>query len=599
MIVFDLETTEIPKEGISKIKGIHCIAAKCIETGELYFADRKTGYDSILKTLSNASGISGHNIIGFDIPVLQHFFPDFKPQGEVFDTLVMARALWNDVIIKDFGRVKAGRLPARLKGRHSLEAYGYRLGCLKGEYGRITEDAWDKYTPEMAEYCKQDVEVTAELYLREMKACPSEKMWKIENKFASAIHIQEDTGVMFDFDKALDLTATLRTLKTGYFDQLVSEFGPVMEPVANGKTFISTRKNVKMKILTAGVEYCKIKMVEFNPGSRLQIAERLIKKYGWKPVDFSPKGGVTINEKILASLDYPEAKLLTEYLTVGKRLSQMADGNQAWMKKITMEGRIHGRVNTGGAISGRCTHSTPNLAQVPASGAPFGSECRSLFTVRKGYKLIGCDASGLELRCLAHYLHAFDGGVYGNTILNGDIHVTNQQAAGLKTRNLAKKFIYMWLYGAGAAALSAELACSKEEASKTAQKFIKKSPAIKKLKELVAEKVKTNGYLKGLDGRRLRTRSDHSALNLLLQSAGALVMKQWLVLVMEQIELHWLDAKPVLNIHDEAQFEVREDHAQGVADICEAMMPKAGEYFNFKIPIEGEAKIGNNWSETH
>jgi DNA polymerase-1 len=595
-IVFDLETTEIPKTGIKDIEKIHCLAATCIETQEKYFADATTGYATILTVMQNAKTLVGHNIIGFDLPVLMNFFTDFNFEGEVFDTLVMARALWNDVVVKDFGRVKAGRLPARLKGRHSLEAYGYRLRILKGEYGK-QENAWETYTTEMAEYCIQDVEVTAALYERELKACGSEQMSKLENEFAQGMQVQMDKGVHFNEKEAINLMIQLRIEKDKIYEDLKDLFPERVISPDFGKTCIS-KVNSPKRHISKDSSYCKIAYQEFNPNSRQQIGERLMEKYDWSPDDYTEKGTVQINETILDGMDYPEAKLLSRGMMLAKRLAQLSDGAQGWMKKLKGD-RIHGRINTGGAISGRCTHSGPNLAQVPSNNSPFGGECRALFNVSKGYKMVGCDASGLELRCLAHYLARFDNGAYADIVLNGDIHTANMKAAGLPERNMAKTFIYGWLYGAGAEKLGSIVGGGAKEGSKLQNKFMKSFPAVKKLKEAVISRVEQTGHLKGLDGRKLRTRSPHSALNLLLQSAGALVMKQWANLVMAEIKKSGIDATPVLNIHDEGQFEVREDQAEEFAKICEDCMPLAGDAFGFRIPIAGEAKIGDNWSQTH
>lgn len=513
--------------------------------------------------------------------------------------MVMCRALWHDVIIKDFVRIKdgllPGRLPGRLKGSHSLEAYGHRLGILKGDYGK-QEDAWDVYTEEMLEYCKQDVEVTAYLYKRILEAGASDQMIDLENKFAMAMQVQMEKGVHFNEKAAIALMIDIRAEKEKIDEELKTAF-PTRVVSKDLATVTTSKVNNRNRFISKGSQFCKIIYQEFNPNSRQQIAERLMEK-GWVPDDYTDKGNVKLNETVLDSMDIPEAKLLSRSMMLTKRLGQISDGNQGWLKQLQGD-RIYGRINTGGAISGRCTHSTPNLAQVPSNNSPFGPECRVLFDVSTGYKLVGCDAAGLELRCLAHYLARFDSGAYADIVLNGDIHTANMKAAGLTERNQAKTFIYGWLYGAGAEKLGTIVGGGAKEGSKLQAKFMKNFPAVKKLKEAVMSRVEQFGHLKGLDGRRLRTRSPHSALNLLLQSAGALVMKQWVVLVMDEIAKSGLDATPVLNIHDEGQFEVREDQAEEFAKICEECMPLAGEAFNFRIKIEGEAKIGNTWEETH
>jgi len=592
-LIFDIETDGL----LDKMTKCHCIALKWYgsnEEPEIFDAD--TTFKPALQLFEEADRLVAHNGIGFDVPALKKLFPGFNPKGVTVDTLILARGLWPDIILKDMGRKKKGTLPPRLVGSHSLESYGYRLGELKGDYGK-QDNAWDVYTPEMAEYCKQDVVVLEKLYERILQAS-TDTMIDLECQFAEIAQVQMTHGVKFDEAACVDLMVRLRERKEELVNELQRAFPPICKPVNNGKPYVARGKSKFIPGLAKGNEYCKIKFQEFNPGSRIQIVERLMAKYGWEPAEFTEKGSAILNEAVLNDTDFPETKLLLEFLLVNKRLGQIADGNQAWLKNVK-KGRIHGRINTAGAVSGRCTHSNPNLAQVPAIRAPYGKECRSMFTVPSGYKLVGCDASGLELRCLAHYLARYDGGEYANIVLHGDIHTANQEAAGLPERDMAKTFIYGWLYGAGPAKIGKIVNGGAEEGARLQAKFMKKFPAIKMLKEDVTKAVKARKYIKGLDGRKMKVRSEHSALNLLLQGAGALVMKRWLIEVWTEIQKRGLDATPVLNIHDEAQFEVREDQAEELAKICEECMPKAGEFFKFRIPIEGEAKIGNNWAETH
>jgi DNA polymerase I-like protein with 3'-5' exonuclease and polymerase domains len=189
--------------------------------------------------------------------------------------------------------------------------------------------------------------------------------------------------------------------------------------------------------------------MEFNPGSRNHIAYWLKRKYNWEPLVYTDSGEPQLDEDVLKSLPYPEASFLLEYFLVDKRLGQIAEGEQAWLKCVDADGRIHGYINGNGAVTSRMSHSKPNLAQVPRVGSPYGQECRSLFTAQFGWNLVGIDASGLELRMLAHYLARYDGGEYVKAILEGDIHSFNMNALGLTDRNKSKTFIYAWLYGAG------------------------------------------------------------------------------------------------------------------------------------------------------
>lgn len=590
-ILFDCECNEL----LDKVTKMHCIAAHVLETGENIVSHTKEGMAIIVDRLEKADRTVAHNSIFFDIPLLKMFYPEFKPQGDIFDTLVIARAIWPDVKTRDYIKNKAGIFPGKLIGSHSLEAWGYRLKIKKGEYGK-QENAWDKWTPEMEEYCVQDVAVLTTLYNRILKTETPEACFKLENQFASVIQTQIERGVCFDEKEAVKLLITLQNKQNEINEELQKLFTPQYISPDLGQSRIARGKSKFMPGLEKGNKFCKIKLQEFNPNSRQQIAERFITKYGWTPTETTEKGATKLSESILNDLDYPEAKLLSEYLMITKRLGMLSDGNNAWLK-LVKKGRIHGRVNTGGAVSGRCTHSSPNLAQVPAVYSPYGKECRSLFKATKGMVLVGCDASGLELRCLAHYLANYDKGEYAEIILEGDIHTANQKAAGLPTRNMGKSFIYSWLYGAGAEKIGQIIEGGKKEGEKLKNKFFKAYPQIKLLMDDVQKTTKERGYLKGLDGRRMKTRSQHSALNLLLQGAGALIMKRFAI-ELYKTTTH-LNRYFVLNCHDEIQAEVATEHVKEYSEACLKAFNKAGEFFNFRIPIEGEVKTGETWRNTH
>jgi DNA polymerase I-like protein with 3'-5' exonuclease and polymerase domains len=326
-------------------------------------------------------------------------------------------------------------------------------------------------------------------------------------------------------------------------------------------------------------------------------------RYGWVPKEFTKTGVPQIDESVLEKLEYPEAKLLNQLFLVEKRIGQLAEGTQAWLKQVSRMGRIHGSVNTNGAVTGRMTHSNPNLAQVPSSSAYKGHECRALFGPPKGMVQIGADASGLELRCLAHFMSRWDDGAYANAVLNGDIHTVNQEAAGLPTRNQAKTFIYGFLYGAGPEKIGEIVGKGRHAGVQLRRKFLNTLPALAALQMAIKNKVEATKTLKGLDGRTLSVRSSHSALNTLLQSAGALIMKKALVILDTDLQSRGLvpgiDYEFMLNIHDEFQIATRKEHSDHVASTAVACIRKAGEHFKFRCRLDGEAKVGASWADTH
>lgn len=591
MILFDIETNGL----LDAMTKIHCIATHDTETGERNFWSGED-VDAGVAYL-NGKHVGGHNAIKFDVPAIQKLHPEFTP-ASVYDTLVVSRLIYSNMSVIDVGLLKAGKITGKLFGSHSLKAWGYRLGVLKGDYSESTD--WAEYTIEMGEYCRQDVEVTLALYNKLSSKEYSTTAITLEHEVAELMGKQERNGFPFNEDKAIELLSKLTSRKMELEAILIDTFGSWQVRLPD---FIPKRDN-KTLGYKAGVPVKRSKTIAFNPQSREHIADRLMALYGWQPEVMTETGKPKVDEDILSSLNYPPCADLCEYLLVSKRMSQLSEGNQAWLK-VVREGKIHGSVNSNGAVTGRATHAYPNLAQVPSAGAPFGKECRELFGVPTGWVQAGSDASGLELRCLAHFMGKWDKGEYGKVILEGDIHTANQQAAGLPTRNNAKTFIYAFLYGAGDAKIGKIVGGSKKEGKSLKAKFLKATPAIANLTTAVKASA-AKGYLKGLDGRKLHIRSEHSALNTLLQSAGALICKKWIV----QTEKRMLalgykhgwegDFAFMAWVHDEIQVACRTQQvAEDFAKCSQAAMKDAEEFFEFRCPLDTDTKIGSNWYETH
>jgi DNA polymerase I-like protein with 3'-5' exonuclease and polymerase domains len=520
--------------------------------------------------LDGCESIIAHNGIFFDFPVLKRVWGITVRKPQVIDTLVLSR-LYNP----------------SLEDGHSLAAWGQRLGFAKGDF----TDFDNGLTDEMLEYCIQDTLVTQKLYehlTQEMKNGYSKESITLEHEVAIIVAEQERNGFKLNEAAALQLLSLLKTK----LDAIQVEMAAIFpDKVTTGRVHKTNGKPLKDII------------EPFNPGSRQQIAERLIEK-GWKPNKFTEKGSVIVDETTLESLDFPEAKTLAEYMMLQKRIAQI----DSWLEAIGTDGRVHGRVITNGAVTGRMTHHSPNMAQVPNSGSPYGLECRDLWTVEKGYKLVGIDASGLELRMLAHYMND---NVYTHEVTEGDIHTANQTAAGLQTRNQAKTFIYAFLYGAGSAKIGSIVGGSAKEGQKLIDSFLRNTPKLKALREKVSRIYAKKGWLPGLDGRKLLVRAEHSALNTLLQGAGAIVMKQAVVLLHKKLRQSKIDFKIVANVHDEWQIEVEESRAeevgklgkQAIADVVKELKvlddPVPNPKKRLRCPLDGEYKVGNSWKETH
>lgn len=588
MLVFDIETNGLLLDGDI----IHCAVTYNL-TDNTYTRYGPEDIDSFVAELSSAEDVIGHNILGFDLPFIKKLYPDFTYNSAI-DTLLLSKLAYINLMSTDEGKVRTGRLPAKLTGSHSLKAWGYRLGELKGDFADETD--WKEFSPEMLDYCEQDVKVTARLYkVLKIQNVPDEAL-QIEQEVQKIITQQYINGWEFDVEAAEKLHVELLE----DYEKAEAELHKVFTPkyLPKGKPKTPKKPFTRLGVTTVG-EHQPIVLTEFNPASGNHIVwwvELLYGKQDWYRTEKgNPKTGADELQEMFK--DRPWATPLLHYLEVGKLLTQLATGPKAWLHNVR-NGRIHGDADILGAVTGRFTHREPNIAQVPSNDAFRGHECRALFKVPKGYKLVGCDASGLELRTLSHYLARYDGGKYGRTVLEGDIHSANQEAAGLPTRNNAKTFIYAFLYGAGDAKIGSIVDGDSREGKRLKSAFLKRVDGLGNLVTAV-KSAATKGFLKGLSGRKLYVRSPHSALNTLLQSAGAYVMKYYLVLLNNKLEAESLDYKFVGNIHDEVQIQVREDHAERVAELAEATFADVTTKLNFRISLEGEAKIGNNWSETH
>ena len=571
-MIFDIETDDL------NATKVWCLVAK-----ELNGKIHKFGHNQIqdgLDLLSTADALIGHNIIGFDLPVLEKLY-DFKFTGQVIDTLVMSR-LYN---------------PVRENG-HSLKTWGFRVNMYKKEQPEFTT-----YSPEMLEYCVGDVCLNEKVYehlLNEGKGF-SEQSLELEHRVAKIINQQEKSGFYFDSRKAMELLADLQDKKSQTELAVQTTFKPklvddkIVTPYVRKDGQLSKRGLTDEEYDTCMTQknyepFMRKKLVEFNLGSRKQIGEYLI-DFGWKPERFTPTGQPIVDEGTLKKIEHiEEAKLIANFLLYQKRIAQIS----SWIDELK-DDRVHGKVIPNGTITGRMTHRNPNMAQVPNIHSPFGKECRACWTVPEGYKLVGIDASGLELRMLAHYMKDDN---YINEVLHGDIHTTNQELAGLKTRDQAKTFIYALVYGAGDAKIGKIAKGDIKKGKQLKQRFFRNLPALKKLRDQV-QQASQRGFLLGIDRRKIYVRSPHAALNTLLQGSGAIVMKQAMVYLDEMIRLNTLDAKFVANIHDEWQLQVKESQADFVGRMgCDAIR-KAGQTFKMRCELDGEYKIGGNWSETH
>ena len=540
--IVDIETDAI------KATKIHCIVARSLSSDKekVWIGDECQQFAGWSRQIDE---FIMHNGISFDAPILNRLTGSSIRLSQVRDTLIESQ-LYN---------------PIR-EGGHSLEAWGDRLNFPKGECNDFRT-----FNEDMLQYCIRDTKLTRKLAhkLSAEGKMFSSRSYELERKVRAIVDQQEKNGFAFNIKKAIMFLSKLEDEQ----HQLEQQAEEMFEP-------------------TEVVLKTKTKYIPFNIASRKQIAERLIEK-GWKPTHKTEKGNIIVSEEILSKLKMPEAQMFSRYFLLQKRTGLL----KSWIQECQEDERVRGRVLTLRTVTGRMAHHSPNMAQVPATYSPYGEECRELWTVSNPdtHTLVGTDASSLELRCLAHYM---DDPKFTKEVLTGDVHTANMKAAGLTNRDQAKTFIYAFLYGAGPSKIGKVVGGNARVGQQLTSKFLSNMPKLKTLRDNVTEAAET-GTIKALDGRRLHIRSPHASLNTLLQGAGAIVCKQWLVHMDERIRKSGVDVKLVASVHDEYQFEVAKKDVERFGQITKDAMIETTSTLGMRCPLDCEYKAGTTWKETH
>lgn len=578
-VVLDLEGNGLDPDKI------WCIVCKDIETDEVYVWDEGNtskangGVRDFKDFSASIETYIGHNLIGYDLPVLDKLLDIQIPLDNVVDTLVVSRLLDSQ------------------RGKHSLEWWGDQLG-----YPKVEHDEWDVYSPEMLHRCIEDVHLNHLVYkelLKEAKAKGTPKsVFRGEHRVAEIVAEMQRNGFLFDEQAGQLLLSELQGRKKELDDVLLKTFVSLpnfkreITPKIKKDGTLSTvgLRGFDIDEVTGEVPFSLVDWPEPNLNSQ-QFIIRHLQNEGWRPTVFTDKGNPRLTEWVLeeAAKHYPKAKLVNEWDLVDRRITML----QSWIEAIGEDGRIHGSVNTIGAKTHRMSHWGPNVAQVPATDKPYGAQCRSLFTVPAGRKLLGTDASGIQLRVLAHYV---GDPAYINEVVDGDIHTANQIAGGFTSRDTAKTFIYAFLLGAGAAKVGEIIGGTTKEGGNAKYKFLQNMPALKKAKYKY-EKLAERGYIIALDGRWIPIEDSYYTLSVLLQSGEAIIMKKYAELWTERAK--HLDWKLVAWVHDETQTEVLAEHAEELGQIQVQALKDAGPLLGFKCPLDAEYKVGDNWSQTH
>lgn len=653
-LVFDIETNSIrfgDPDWLASATHVWCIVVLNRETGEVArYSDEADG-QSIqqgLARLEAAEWRYAHNGAGFDEVVLRELY-DYKPRrGRLIDTLAVSEAVYgSDLRSRDYAAEKKRRkrkqewIEQRLYGSHSLEAWGQRLGDWKddykarakaGEYGPdLAADPFCRWSQALEDYCEQDVRVTAALVDWFGDETLSQPFAWIESEVYRIVRRMEAHGWPFDEEGAQRLYSELAATRDELKTELRQRYFPPFYAL-NGETWpkrgmrrASEVKGLPKEEIEEGAAYTKIKKIQFNPASRMHIASRLQRQYGWKPTQFTADGRAQVDEGVMQGLSYPPCAKLREYLTVEKRCGQLAEGKHGWLKMVR-GGRIHARYRPNGTRTGRMSCSNPNLQQVPASYSEYGPECRRLFRAPPGYALVGWDAEGLELRLLAHDIARHDGGAYGLSVVEGnkadetDVHNVTKRAAGFNSRDSAKTLIYAFIYGAGDLKIGRlaydDMTTEQRKAwgrptesklrklgASTKDRVLANIPGLEQVKRGIEAAATKRGWLRGIDGRRMRNATAHNGLNTRLQGNGGQVMKLSFVLLDWELEdLGWtpgVDWEFVGMIHDEGQAAVRLNRAAEFGGIAAQAITRAGEYFRLRVRLDANYQIGETWNDTH
>ena len=625
-LVADIEADNL-LFGITTIHQISVIdidARSVVESYNEHILSNRSGANAIgfiaagLKRLQEADTLIMHNGIGYDLPAIEQVTGIALDWRKVTDTLVLSR-LGN---------------PSR-EGGHSLAAWAPRLG--EG-LSKVENEDWSVWTPLMEERCGEDCKLTLAIYDR-LKGMIEQQPTAVAIEHAVAEEVRKTIarGFKLDMDHTLTLLSELQGEQEAQLRAFKVTFPDILVPTKPSdpvKVLKVINKNHPLKgVLTPGDPFCPLTVQEFNPGSEPQIAQRLVRKYKWKPAAFTPTGMPQVTEEILRELPYAEATEIADYLHTHKMVEQINSQPKSngagggWLHHAHADGTIHPFLNPCKAVTGRLSCSQPNLQQVHKD-----PRMRRAWVPREGYVLLGNDAEGLELRCLGHYLEPHDSGAYIKMLLEGnksqgtDVHSVVQRLIGFYDRDQTKRAEYGWLYGAGDAklgriALQDAQAAGKEidyahlgiktkgktrPADSTVGKAIRTAlqeglTGLGVLAEDVKRLSKAQGKLRGLDGRTLWSRSDHSALNLLLQSAGAILVKKAWTLVPGLLRhlVEGDDYACVMQVHDEFQYEVRPGLVEVVGPAISRAIELAGEELNFRCPLAGDYKSGMSWASTH
>lgn len=633
-LICDIETN-----GLYNPDTIHCIVAEDFDTDEVFkfvddsvLSDYKNLVDvqpvsKFTELLKETYEIVGHNFLSFDAPVLDDLLNTSllsdNPECKILDTLVVSRLIFTQ------------------RNSQSLDAWGEDIGIKKPEH----ED-WSVFSKDMLRRCTKDVKINKVLYKILRAKASKQKFSKlsvdIEHESQKILNKQQKYGFAFDRPKAIELYNKLSEVRDEFIDNIGKYFPPLPKPVKEVELRYKkdgSRSIVGLKSLGYDDplkyvygDHTRIEWQEFNLRSPSQINDRM-DRCGWDPYIKTDSGNsykiCEENLKTLPDTAPQAAHKLVEWRILDNRCKLLEE----WIEISASDGRLHGQVLSIGAVTHRMSHRSPQTANIPSTRSEYGGELRELWTVTdtSKYSLLGADASGIQLRVLAHYMNDPE---YTEAV-QGDIHSYNAEVIGV-SRSEAKTFIYAWALNASPNKLGKIVGGGYKEGLALDRKFKEAMPAAGKLKqkaEMIADRA---GFYRAIDGRLIPMKSAHFALSAMLQGAESIIMKQVMIWLDDYLKKNWPDARQVGIIHDEFQLEVprksttivKKFKTEEEADIWSSPQGKVfsstrpldnyyfkcyneigekithlfrdtTEFFNLRCPMDGEYQVGNNWKDTH
>ncbi len=586
-------------------------------------------HQELFKFMDSLKTVSGHNYVGFDLPMLKKLYGyDYK--GEVYDTLLMSRILFPDRERCSYIDDKGKRITA--SSVHGVESWGMQFGVFKPEH-----DDWSTFSPEMLHRCKEDVKIQALIYQHLQKQIATfglknkamgnlASVLRMETRVWQIIEQQAKNGWTLDIEKAWNCVEDLEKKLAVIDDELIPTLPTKMVSVMKGDNKVTKAftGNGRLRAMAgkwfdesdwdniAG-DFCKVRNVVINLGSPAQVKDYLL-SVGWKPTAWNLKkdrfnkpirdehrrhikgapkipDSVEEWERLAKKMNNPAVTLMATRGMVKHRLGSI----RGYIRNMRPDGRVEARANTCSTNTSRMAHQ--QIVNVPkADGKEFyGVEMRSLFVASKGRVLVGCDASALEARCEAHYVYKYDPAA-AMELIEGDIHTKNADVFGV-TRQVAKSGKYAILYGCSPKKLAETLGKPAGQAKDIYEAYWDANPALKELQKELEWEWKYYGYLIGIDGRPLTVRYAHALINTKFQSCGAVAMKIALCYLTKDLQ-HY-DYKLLGTFHDEEQLECFPQDAEQVGGIMVNSIVKAGKILKLNVPLTGEYAIGKNWAETH